>query len=180
MRPRMPGVSRSALDTFAHNVGTDLVTAEVVRALREAGFPPILLKGPSVVRWLYDPRAPRRYGDTDLLVPPPLEVSEAVLRNLGFSRFTPGDHRFHRASVLWIRESDGRGVDLHQRFHGLEASADQVWDVLNARTEGMESPARTSASSMPPPARCSSPSTPPPTDPCGRAEPTTWPEPSIA
>src|SRR4051812_33541241 len=41
----------------------DLAIAEVVEALRDAGIPCILLKGPSTARWLFDPGELRTYID---------------------------------------------------------------------------------------------------------------------
>jgi Uncharacterised nucleotidyltransferase len=45
----------------------DAVTTEVVLALREAGIPSVLLRGPAIARWLYEDPTERSYVDTDLL-----------------------------------------------------------------------------------------------------------------
>ena len=65
-------------------VWVDWCTARVVRALRDRGVRPLLLKGPAVATWLYaeNPRV-RAYTDVDLLVAPTdRETAEAVLAEL--------------------------------------------------------------------------------------------------
>ena len=64
----------------------DAVSAEVGRALARAGVRPILLKGPTVAELLYRDGAPRRYGDSDLLVAVAQRIAaEAALEASGFS-----------------------------------------------------------------------------------------------
>lgn len=62
-------LARPAVAGAVRVLAVDRVTAEVVPALAAVGIRPILLKGPSIARWLY-PSGGRSYGDTDLLVPP--------------------------------------------------------------------------------------------------------------
>ncbi|MFL5782414.1 MAG: nucleotidyltransferase family protein [Thermoleophilaceae bacterium] len=63
----------------------DALTAEVLRALEDAGCRSILLKGPSFRRELYDAGSPRPYADSDLLVSPAdLERAGAAVAALGF------------------------------------------------------------------------------------------------
>src|SRR3954468_19053260 len=70
----------------ADNLRVDAATAEVARALDAAAIPHILLKGPSVARWLY-PEGGRGYSDSDLLVSPSsVQAAEAVLESMGFRR----------------------------------------------------------------------------------------------
>ena len=115
----------------------DAATAEVVNVLREGGVPSILLKGPSVARWIYD-GASRPYGDCDLLVRrSDLEASEQSLRTLGFERgglySIPGD--WPRHAVVYRRGDVV--VDLHQTLLGVTADADRLWEVLARHREQM-------------------------------------------
>jgi hypothetical protein len=80
----------------------DVVTAEVVGALRGEGVPSILLKGPAISAWLYgeETAAPRTYDDLDLLVPPQAaERSHRLLEGLGFANrfveFAPSESVEH-------------------------------------------------------------------------------------
>jgi hypothetical protein len=64
--------------------------------MRDVGVPAILLKGPSVARWLY-PAGGRAYADSDLLVPASeFSRAEKVLRSLGFTELLAGFHPFER------------------------------------------------------------------------------------
>ena len=54
----------------ARSLQLDLVAAEVGTALRDAGVAFILLRGPSLTRWLYPPHRGRLYVDVDLLLAP--------------------------------------------------------------------------------------------------------------
>jgi hypothetical protein len=115
----------------------DAATAEVVGALRNAGVPSILLKGPSIARWIYD-GASRPYGDCDLLVPrSDVEASERSLRSLGFERgglhSIPGDWPRHAA----VYRRGDVVVDLHQTLLGVTADADRLWEVLAPHREQM-------------------------------------------
>jgi hypothetical protein len=115
----------------------DAATIEVVGVLRDAGVPSILLKGPSVARWIYR-GASRPYGDCDLLVRgSDLEAAEQSLRTLGFERgglhSIPGD--WPRHAVVY-RRGDVT-VDLHQTLLGVSADADRFWDALAPHREQM-------------------------------------------
>ena len=130
--PEPPG-----LHTAMHTLRIDAATAEVVNVLREGGVPSILLKGPSVARWIYD-GASRPYGDCDLLVRrSDLEVSEQSLQALGFERgglySIPGDWPRHAA----VYRRGDVVVDLHQTLLGVTADADRLWEVLAPHREQM-------------------------------------------
>src|SRR4051795_4432337 len=53
----------------AQNLAVDRTTLDVVDAMREAGIPSILLRGPALETLLYEGEV-RGYVDADLLVPP--------------------------------------------------------------------------------------------------------------
>jgi hypothetical protein len=130
----------------AHALSIDRVTAEVVAAFDVAGIPSILLKGPSIARWLY-PKGGRRYGDTDLLVAPGRRAEAArVLESLGFREQLEGFVAFERAAeapeTAFIRSRvagapRGEIVDLHHTLPGVPVDGDVVWTKLSAATDSM-------------------------------------------
>jgi hypothetical protein len=119
----------------------DLVTAEVMTALTNAGVPSILLKGPSVALWLYPGGAGRCYVDSDILVP--LEgwaAAGRVLASLGFIDWMAGTTADEQdpAATPWQRSRDRAAVDLHRSLRGLGVSPSDAWRVLSAQTEPMD------------------------------------------
>lgn len=129
------------INARAHRMLKDVATEEVVLAFRSDDIRSILLKGPSVARWLYDNEEIRTYADTDLLISSSDRGrAEEVLARSGFvfgdPPVIPGDRPRHADS--WIRERDGAAVDLHRTIIGAQVSPDRVWDVLSRRTERME------------------------------------------
>jgi len=113
--------------------------------MRDAGVPNILLKGPSIARWLY-PAGGRTYVDTDLLVPArELGRAEAVLRSLGFTELLEGFHPFELGAEPVVetafarRPERGLGpggtVDLHRNLPLLRARDELLWEALSAETE---------------------------------------------
>ena len=123
----------------ARNLIVDRVTAEVVAELESAGIRPILLKGPSVARWLYHD-APRMYSDADLLVAPDAaDRAEAILSRLGFEPPLPESSADRPWQVHdWRRNADGAFVDLHRTIPGVEADPPVVWRALSRDTERLE------------------------------------------
>lgn len=115
-------------------MGVDAVTAEVTQAFSDAGVPSLLLKGPTIARWLYDEEHPRSYADTDLLVDPArLEVAAATLRGLGFRRhFRPGRHAGLEAPPAYTWTRAPFSVDLHDGIPGARGDRQQAWDTLSA------------------------------------------------
>ena len=101
------------------------MTAEVVTAFKDAGIPTILLKGPSIARWLY-PAGGRTYRDTDLLVPPSqFADAGSVLRSLGFTDLLEDFHPCERSAQAVetpFTRAPGPGarpggqVDLHRNI----------------------------------------------------------------
>jgi Uncharacterised nucleotidyltransferase len=152
----------------------DAATAEVVGALRNAGVPSILLKGPSVPRWIYDV-ASRPYGDCDLLVPrSDVEASEQSLRSLGFERgglhSIPGDWPRHAA----VYRRGDVVVDLHQTLLGVTADGDRFGTPSLHIVSRWVSRERTSTCSIPRVAPSSWPSIPPRTVAGTRSLKGTW------
>jgi Uncharacterised nucleotidyltransferase len=120
---------------IAANLAVDVVTAEVVEALRGEGVASILLKGPAIYAWLYgeETEAPRTYDDVDLLVPPePAERSHRVLAGLGFANrfaeFAAGESVEH--SSEWWRPGSAVAVDLHRTLFGAKADPAELWQAF--------------------------------------------------
>lgn len=107
----------------------DAATAELAGELRRRMVEALLIKGPSVARWLYADPATRPYGDIDLLVAPGSgPLASEVLEQLGFARVTVDLSKSRpRAAVEWRRPRDGVEVDLHTTFPGAEGD---LWTVL--------------------------------------------------
>ena len=117
----------------ARTVAADALVAEVVPALRAAGVPPVLLKGASLVGWLYDVDEGRVYGDVDILVAPDRRhAAQEVLRSLGFELEPPRPPAKHhpKHARTWHRERDDAAVDLHRTLPGIRTAPEEVWRVL--------------------------------------------------
>lgn len=124
----------------------ETATAEIVDALRSGGVEVLVLKGPSIDRWLYAGEQPRVYSDIDLLVSPErLAAAERLLKQAGMSNkydgVSPGWAEEH--ADVW--ESAGRPlpVDLHRRLWGCEAPRELVWARLWSQREEMKLAGRT-------------------------------------
>jgi hypothetical protein len=122
--------------TIAQTLVVDEATREVVRRLHTQGLPHLLLKGPSVARWLYEEGPPRTYVDCDLLVAPASVTRvEECLRDLGFERPVehpaedlPGDRPNY--VFLWERPSDKVVVELHKTLLGIGVTPEEFWDLM--------------------------------------------------
>ena len=118
----------------AQNLKVDVITAEVVAALHESGVPAVLLKGPSIARWLYDDHE-RAYQDTDLLISArDRDEAERTITGLGFEARTEeiAENR-PRVSRGWFRRADAAAVDLHWGLEGVKATPDDLWRAIERR-----------------------------------------------
>lgn len=120
----------------------DAATAGLLRGLDRAGVQALLLKGPSVARWLYGDGGLRVYVDCDLLIAPAaIPATEEVLESLRFERtfddrVMPTWWRQHANE--WVR-GDGRlTVDLHHKLPGVRVDAESAWCLLAAGSEEMQ------------------------------------------
>jgi hypothetical protein len=121
----------------ARTVAVDVITAEVVGALTEAGIPSLLMKGPVVAGWLY-PEGGRSYLDTDLLVPPEgFATAQSVLTALGFSGeydgFAEVERPVYAVPFQRRRPADPAPyfVDLHHGLAQVPVSSSRVWAVMS-------------------------------------------------
>jgi hypothetical protein len=125
----------------------DQVTAEVVAALDAADIASILLKGPSIARWLY-PAGGRSYRDTDLLVRArDFARAETILKELGFVNLVAGLHPIEIGTGLEAETPYGRlrgpghpggKVDLHRNLPGWTTPPDLLWATFTAESETMK------------------------------------------
>jgi hypothetical protein len=110
---------------------------EVTTALERSGIPSIVLKGPSVIRWLYPVTTDRYSVDIDLLVAPAdLARSEAALAELAFEPFEPRREDKHARS--WVRPGRPLPVDLHRGLVGVGVDDRTAWGVLSEITERLD------------------------------------------
>lgn len=120
----------------------DAATAGVLRSLDRAGVRALLLKGPSVARWLYGDGGTRVYVDCDLLIAPAqIDVAETMLESLSYKRtfddrVMPTWWRQH--ATQWVREDGRLIVDLHHKIPGVRADARLAWKVLAADSAVMQ------------------------------------------
>ena len=128
----------SRLLAVARTLLIDRQLAEFTTVLADAGVPSIVLKGPSIARWLYSDGAARPYIDGDVLVPmESVERAEAVLLRLGFVHLPlddlPYDKPWH--GHAWARPHDDASIDLHRTLIGAGAPPPRVWEVLSQHVQ---------------------------------------------
>jgi hypothetical protein len=117
----------------AYTLLLDRVAAEVSDALAQKGIKSILLKGPTVAKWLYRDGTARRYEDIDLLVASAqIGEAERVLSEDGFGLVGTSHH-----AHTWLRAQDGATVDLHWRVVGIGAHPEDAWSLLAGETENL-------------------------------------------
>ncbi len=133
-----PGLPRDPRTVAVRGLLMDKHSLRVIDALAAAGVPSILLKGPTIARWLYEP-GERPYVDLDVLVRA-ADASEIdrVLRELGYENPRAGATPDELDDHSWTYQpvpgpGDGRPfgeVDVHYTFAGMLADPDVVWDEL--------------------------------------------------
>jgi len=115
----------------------EALAVEVTTAFERSGIASILLKGPSVIRWLYPATTDRYSVDVDVLVAPAdHQRAETVLAQLDFEPFEPRRDDKHARS--WARTRDALPVDLHRSMVGVGVSDENAWEVLSGVTEQLE------------------------------------------
>jgi hypothetical protein len=131
-----PGQRSRALAVGAE-LAVEATAAEIVGEFRRAGIRSILLKGPSLARWLYAPSSTRTSVDVDLLVATAdREAAEEVLVELGFIPFPRNDTaQVNRHAHAWEREPDPVWADLHLSLPGVRVSDEDAWRGLSQGTD---------------------------------------------
>lgn len=129
----------AAVNAAAQRLRVDFATAEALRVLAVAGVPNLLLKGPSVARWLYEPEEGRAYMDCDLLVPSrQFKTALEELVKIGFQpeleeADMPEWWREHALSTF--RELDSVIIDLHRTLPGVQVPEERLWATLSEATD---------------------------------------------
>lgn len=133
-----------AVSSAARSLAVDQVTGEVVSALHAAGVTPVLLKGPTFARWLYEAGELRPYVDCDLLVAPQeQELAAKVLAALGFVDSMAAANALERDdhSRTFKRRPAGAGqqeIDLHFTLAGARAEPAAVCAALSRERESID------------------------------------------
>lgn len=140
-RDASPPLSSSFLRA-ARTLQLDLAAAEVGRAFGEAGVRGIVVRGPSLTRWLYPAGRGRNYLDVDLLVASDCFArAERTLEALGFAHVASMMQRADDRPVharTWHREADSAVVDLHRTIIGARVPDAIVWDIMRGETEPID------------------------------------------
>jgi len=122
------------------NLANDAVTAELAARMRAAGIRGIVLKGPSLRRWLYGDEPVRFSVDVDLLVDPAtFDAIDPVMSAAGWTYLgvnAIGADRDHNRT--WQHGREGPMLELHRTIAGIRADPAAVWRVLSARTTSLE------------------------------------------
>jgi hypothetical protein len=118
---------------IAARLAMDAASSQVMELFAKIGVQAALLKGASLIGWLYAENvAP--YSDVDLLIRPSDEPKAAeALESLGFERTvddtaTPPAWQEHGSE--WHRIEDGVPIDLHRRLVGIRMDPSEAWEVL--------------------------------------------------
>ena len=100
-----------------------------------------MLKGPSIVRWLYTDGTDRPYNDCDLLVAPEeFDAAGQTLRSLGYEPLLDRwglPVWWYGHAVPWAHPGGGVGVDLHRTLIGVGINPAAAWRVLSADTDSV-------------------------------------------
>jgi putative nucleotidyltransferase-like protein len=125
--------------TAAASLRVDHATAEVLVAFRAAGVQALLLKGPSISRWLYRDGEVRPYRDSDLLVrPSDMTAAGRALAGIGYvpeldERAMPAWWRPHASA--WLNAERRAFVDVHRTLQGVGVDDELAWALLSRGTE---------------------------------------------
>ena len=128
-------------ELIAAGVGLALeaLAVEVTTELERSGIENIVLKGPSVIRWLYPSDTDRYSVDVDLLVAPAdLERAEATLAVRGFQPLERRRDDKHARS--WMRPGEPLPVDLHRSLVGVGVDDETAWNVLSGLSHRLQVP----------------------------------------
>ncbi len=123
------------LRAVAVNLTIDAGTGQVVIALREAGVPCLLLRGPVIARRLYQRGEIRPYEDSDLLVRlHDVNVAEAVVAGLGLVRDDAKERvlpQWERHAHSWRQPDRDFELELHWTLTHIGADPDTLWEVCS-------------------------------------------------
>jgi hypothetical protein len=129
----------AAISAAAGRLRVDYAAARAIRAFESAGIPCVVLKGPSIARWLFEPEDARTYVDCDLLVhPAEFDIAVRLLTGIGFhpdldEAQMPSWWREHALTAF--HTDDGTMVDLHRSLPGAEVEDERQWSTLSGSTD---------------------------------------------
>lgn len=132
----------AAISAAAARLRVDSAASKAISALDEAAIPCVVLKGPSIARWLFEPEDARTYVDCDLLVSPAdFDMAVSLLNEIGFhpdldEAQMPSWWREHALTAF--HSDDGAMVDLHRSLPGAEVADERLWSTLSAATDEIE------------------------------------------
>jgi hypothetical protein len=145
------------VEAAAERLRIDAATAEVLAAFAGAGVEALVLKGPSLMGWLYTTEDAISYVDSDLLLRPGDEqAASAALTALGFELEHDDStlpEWWLEHGVAWLRKRDGVRIDLHRRLLGIGVRPDDAWSVLAGSAEPISLAGTTQAPALARPAR---------------------------
>src|SRR3954447_23402975 len=122
------------------SLASDALPAELAARMRAARIRGIVLKGPSLRRWLYGDEPVRFSVDVDLLVDPAtFDAIDPVMAAAGWTYLgvnAIGADRDHNRT--WQHGREGPMLELHRTIAGIRAEPAAVWRVLSARTTSLE------------------------------------------
>jgi hypothetical protein len=124
----------------AARLALDAASAQVLELFAGMGLQAALLKGASLIGWLYETNA-ATYSDVDILIRPSDEARAAeALSSLGFDRVhddTTMPVWLQEHGSDWHRLQDGAAVDLHRRLVGVRLDPAAAWEMLAADLDEM-------------------------------------------
>jgi hypothetical protein len=119
----------------------DAATSQVLELFAGLGVRSVLLKGASLVGWIY-PADSAHYSDADILVHlDDVSQAENGLRSIGFVQEmdeAPMPDWWLEHAAEWHREQDAVAVDLHRRIVGIGLAPKAAWDELTVGVETKE------------------------------------------
>ncbi|MDQ6616492.1 MAG: nucleotidyltransferase family protein [Actinomycetota bacterium] len=128
----------SATELLARSLFMEMAAGEAFEWLERADVASIVLKGPAVATWLYQPNEVRPSVDVDLLVAPEdFDRAEHALEQLGYRHRLRGGAACEIASnARELLGDNGICIDLHHHLIGL-ADPVRSWDLLSRRTTSL-------------------------------------------
>lgn len=113
----------------------DALTIEVMGGLQAASVPALLLKGPVIAQWLYDPGEVRGYNDCDVLAAPDRFASggramRAAVFHLHRDEASHPEVLDQGRSQIWHRLPEDVWIDLQWRLPGFGLAPGLAWERL--------------------------------------------------
>jgi hypothetical protein len=125
--------SAQRVDEVARTLLLCEAAAQAIASLTDDGIGVLVLKGPSIMSWLYAADEFRPFRDIDLLVDPTaFETAVAKLKSLGYTEVPPPPPSGESTARAVVLARGAVYLDVHRRLIGVEVSDEVAWDVLAA------------------------------------------------